>query len=228
MRYRTYLKRGNGGTPGDTEASTCNTRPCSPAALRQHPRWHLPAPTAHGFFAAKYRPVGGFQDSEGEQAACVLDKTMALAEAMINAAHCKAWTHVLGQPCYAHVVEHLREHLEQCCEGREHFVLWKSNRQCMEKIGDMLRDWRYKIATKMFLCQQHDQRACDAMKDGNFVAPTFLAGLRVARDLYDMASETDQTDAAAKDLYTCRHVNDCRSQLSEMTKKFKYAKQDWR
>ena len=147
---------------------------------------------------------------------------------MVNIVHCKKWTHVLGQPCYARVVEHLREHLEQCCEGREHFVVWKSNRECMGKIGDMLRDWRYKIATKMFLCQKHDKRACSAIKDGNIIAPTFFAGLKVARQLYAMAPEIDKTDAAAKDLHMCRHVNDCRSKLSEWAKKFKYAKQDWR
>ena len=124
-RFRvTHPGEGGKPCPHDSEARTCNCDDCTKAQIQMH---LLPSASAHGFTPATYEPTGGFPTSFGEQAACVLDKAEAVIDLVPAMFYCKEFNEKVGDPCYMHSISHLVGHLEQCCEGRTHFVLWKSD-----------------------------------------------------------------------------------------------------
>ena len=223
LRTRAVLTAGDPAYPvPDSDAVTCNLMEC--ASLKTLPAgWHLPPPSAHGFASAAYTPAGGFLSEKAEQGACILDKAVSLIEILVSLKHCTTSqyaTAAKGQPCYRRAISHLREHLEQCCEGRAHYVMWKSNLQCMRNVGGMIRDWHYLLETKVFLCQRGNAVMCAKLHNGDLISRVLMQGLEAAQLMYKDAEPSDLTAKAKVDLQMCNSQKGCFATITAYVKKF--------
>jgi hypothetical protein len=220
LRTRAVIKEGDPmHGPFDSDASTCNEQPCS--KLKKLPQgWHLPAPSSHGFAPRTYTPHGGFLSEKAEQGACILDKAVSLIDVLVSLKHCKAFHGKRGHPCYARAVSHLREHLEQCCEGREHYVMWKSNVQCMHNVGGMIRDWKYELETKVYLCQKGHKVMCDQLHRGKLISRVLLQGITAASRMYKEASDADITPKAKSDMHMCSSQKGCYAKITAYVQQY--------
>jgi hypothetical protein len=169
-------------------------------------------PHAHGFTAAAFTPAGGFASDTGEQAACVLDKAHAVLDLLIGIHICDQWDDGPGAACYPESIRHLARHTEMCCEGREHFVLWKSDLACEKSIAPFLERLREKVQPRFSKCvvrtKGSAQRCSWRWADVQF--PLLLhEGTAAARSLYSRGKPGDKTKRAQEALDVCvpeRHI----------------------
>jgi hypothetical protein len=192
--------------PHDAEASTCNCDPCD-EVKKTNPSIKLPASSSHGFTPAEYKPAGGFPTDFGEQAACVLDKAEAIVDLTPALQNCAKWDGKLGDPCYPESISQLIKHTEMCCEGREHFVLWKSDTFCEKRIAKLtkhLKNWAEPLFKTCI--KQNDATSCAKLKSEgtyNHFAMMLREGLMAAKDLYAKGKPGDKTPAAEAFLKIC-------------------------
>ena len=201
LRHREVKTKPSGGgqsCPHDSEARTCNCGKCTKVQVDEQ---LLPSASSHGFTPAAFTPHAGFTTSFGEQAACVLDKAEAVIDLVPATFLCTKFSAQVGDPCYAESIKHLIHHTEMCCEGREHFVLWKSDVKCGELIAGMtqhLQDWINPVWTKCV--KNGDADACKELKTEaqfNKFAQILEEGLAAAKALY-AHSDSGELTAAAK------------------------------
>jgi hypothetical protein len=170
-----------------------------------------PASSSHGFVSRLFHPRHSFESSQGEQAACVLDKTQAFIDLVVDVFKCTKWSGKVGEACYPLSGEHLVQHVEACCQGREHMVLWKSDRTCEQGIGEFVS-----LFTRVFLphfkgCVSGQRRACNSLQSAAgqvTVASILRVGLTAAQVLYAGGHKHDMTEAAHAWLGICGVVTD--------------------
>eukprot|EP00937_MAST-01D_sp_MAST-1D-sp2_P004760 g4760.t1 len=189
----------------DSEAIECNCDDCLKGNFGTD---LLPAASSHGFTPAQYQPDGGFPSSYGEQGACVLDKAEAVVELMPAMFFCPKFNTKEGDPCYMHSIRNVANKLMACCDGREHFVLWKSDTKCGSEIAQMHQYITF-LQPLWDTCASevvNNQVACKAIQTKsvyNKFALILEDGLRAARELYKLGKEEDKTEEAKSFLKSC-------------------------
>ena len=201
------------GCPPDEQVTACNDKPCFDAHDFVAPVFRgaqnmPPASSAHENVAKIFRPAAGFATSQGEQAACLLDKTQAYAHLVAAVFKCKVWHSKIGQPCYAGAGDHLVTDIVQCCEGHEHVALSTSNIGCDEKVEKFLKPYKADFLPGFEGCVREgaDSSSCDLLRSGRgciMHASVLQAGLHAAKKLYHHAPKKDLTPAAEQWLHVC-------------------------
>lgn len=210
LQQRTRDIKDNGGDdnncPHDAEARTCNCDSCE-AVKKTKPTVKLPASSSHGFTPTVFKPAHGFPTDYGEQAACILDKAEAIVDLTPALVNCEKWDEPLGSPCYPESITHLIKHTEMCCEGREHFVLWKSDTFCEKRIAKLIQHLSQWAQPLFLKCVHHgDKDACATLKSQgtyNHFAKMLEEGIAAAKDLYAKGKPGDKTEAASAFLNVC-------------------------
>ena len=100
--------------PPDLNTASCNEGPCSASQ-----RSVAPASSSHGFVSRLFHPRHSFESSQGEQAACVLDKTQAFIDLVVDVFKCTKWSGKVGESCYPLSGEHLVQHVQDHSHGQE-------------------------------------------------------------------------------------------------------------
>ena len=161
------------------------------------------------------RPKNGYETSVGEQAACVLDKSMKLIEILYAFKRCHRFDQPRGKLCYGGVAEDLTSDATKCCEGNEHIVLPHSQTRCKRGIAPWLGAIRKVLLPRLLpkanenndAEELHPQKwsAAQQARDQALILPIFQLGLDTARVLYGRDSEqaADLTDAAGSLLHLC-------------------------
>jgi len=223
-RERSVIHDGDGGVaacPGDQQIVTCNVTPCD-----MHPKaQEAPLPSAHGYVSALFHPKKGFSTSEGEQAACLLDKTQAYADLIVALFKCKNWHDRAGGACYADAGMHLVSQITRCCEGREHMVLWASNVKCDEAAETFLKGFKSHFLPGFEGCVEEggQSSSCDKLRGNSEVHGYVLRlGLQAAQTLYAAGKPSDLTKAARQWLHVCDASSgvSCGSQIKAYLKKW--------
>ena len=192
--------------PPDSHSVVCNEAPCTAAQKAA-----APASSSHGFVSRLFHPRGRFQSSKGEQAACVLDKTQAFIDLVVDVFKCTTWDGIAGEPCYPHAAEHLAAHVESCCQGREHMVLWRSDAACASATGEFVGLLRRVFLPNFKGCVQGAPGACAAIKSAAgqvTVASILKTGLAAAQTMYTGGHKHDITRAAHAWLQICGILRD--------------------
>ena len=200
-------KNGGKECPWDSEASTCN---CAQCTSEQKAKDLLPAATAHGFVSKKLTPKGGFPTDYGEQAACILDKAEAVLDLLPAMFVCDSWDEDVGETCYPESIDHLVRHTQMCCEGREHFVLWKSDVMCEKKVASFNYLLRTRVKPLFDKCvnkgKKFTKKECSDLPTRttwNTWATIIRNAFSAANDLYAQGDPKDKTPAAKAMLKLC-------------------------
>jgi len=85
------------------------------------------------FTLPELTPKGGFQSSQGETAACILDKAGQLVDAVHSLAHCQKWGSKTGL-CYTNRPQEILQHLRMCCIGGEFIQLGPDEIKCKKAV----------------------------------------------------------------------------------------------
>ena len=191
--------RGKGkACPEDENMETCNCKECT---ATQVPK---PAASAHGYVPARYKPEGGFSTKDAEQGACVLDKTAAIIELYLATKDCTKWDGKIGEQCYGKSAEHLVQHMQSCCAGRDHYKQWQSDVLCARLTASLVKEMVAVIVPVMEKCVGSGD--CAALKTRHtfhVFAKIGMHGLKAAQELYARGKVADVTQDAAGLLHAC-------------------------
>ena len=183
--------------PYDEMAMTCNCKECT----ADQPK---PAASAHGYVPARYKPDGGFSTKDAEQGACVLDKTAAIIELYLATKDCTKWDGKIGEQCYGKSAEHLVQHMQSCCAGRDHYKQWQSDVLCARLTASLVKEMVAVIVPVMEKCVGSGD--CAALKTRHtfhVFAKIGMHGLKAAQELYARGKVADVTQDAAGLLHAC-------------------------
>lgn len=182
--------------------------------------WHRRCPL---IAPLEFRPKAGYASAWGEQAACVLDKSMRFIEVLYALKKCRIWEdNKPANICYEGLLPDLAAAFRSCCEGSEHVPFRKTLARCKGMIMPITRQIESELdplLAKKMATNDNDSQGADATfaDDQQAVLPAFQQGIEIAKLMYnkDVSKLTDPeshpfgdlTPAAAHMLNICRHTN---------------------
>ena len=106
----------------------------------------------HGYFT----PDGGFADSAGEQAACVLDKGLHLIQFSLcePGTRLRAYSKRYRNDCDRRFLDDAVLALRECCSGAAHLPSWASSHRCRKTTAPALAKLN-KLAAEFKTCREH-------------------------------------------------------------------------
>ena len=193
-------RRGRYGTGGSTTASCkapcLERRMCGPGAtnpnggqLCRAGKFELETAKPHKSCSLiapnEYRPKGGYGSAFSEQGACTLDKAYELLDVLFAWKGCATYSDESDSPCFRNQLKSLEMSSIECCDGSEHPVFGKSQKQCeaaMAKWLEAVRKVRVHFHNAM---QPKSVWRATATADKDLILPIFRQGIELAYRFYD-------------------------------------------
>ena len=179
--------------------------------------WHRRCPL---IAPLEFRPKAGYASAWGEQAACVLDKSMRFIEVLYALKKCRAWTSGVSTICYKGLLPDLADAFRSCCEGSEHVPFRKSLARCKGMIMPITRTIEKELDPLLLEKMKTNPRNGgeeEFKTDEEAVLPAFQTGIEIAKLMYDKDVSRltdpeshpfgDLTPASAHMLNLCRHTS---------------------